>query len=70
MMVINAASKAPFTPSASTRVYVRRRTYTRVDGRTRASTSVDARRATDVDGRTRARCEWGLTVQFPLYSLH
>jgi len=45
-------------------VYVRRRASTRVDVRRRASTEVDARdarRATDVDGRRRARCEWALT---------
>jgi len=46
---------------ACTSVYIRRRTSTRVDGCTRASTSVDARRATDVDGRRRAGCEWALT---------
>jgi len=34
----------------------------RVDGRRRASTSVDARRATDLDGRRRAWCEWALTA--------
>ena len=30
--------------------------------RLRASTSVDARRATDVDGRRRAWCEWALKL--------
>jgi len=36
-------TKGPFTPSASTSVYVRRRAFTRVDGRRCASTDVHAR---------------------------
>ena len=51
-------------------VYVRRRASTSVDARRRALTRVstdvdarDARRATDVDGRRRARCEWAFSSQ-------
>ena len=62
--------KGPFTPSASTSVYVHR--ATRVDGRRRASTPIwntwekacafTPSASTSVDGCRRARCEWAFKL--------